>query len=84
MMRFFGRLLSWLGGLVILAGLALLLFVTVVSRSKEVPARTILEVDLETDVVEDRPDDPLGQLSGMSKHDLRSMLQALERAQLPA
>ncbi len=81
MMRFFGRLLSWLGGLVILGGLALLLFVMVATRNKEVPARTILEVDLETDLVEDRPDDPLAQIAGMSKHDLRSLLAALERAQ---
>jgi protease-4 len=81
MRRFFGRLLSWIGGLVILGGVVLLVLFAVATRTKEVPARTILEVDLETALAEDQPDDPLALLSGMGQGDLRSLVRTLERAQ---
>jgi protease-4 len=80
MRRAIGRFLAWMGGLFVLGFLALLVFVVLAKRPKDVPQKTILEVDLETDIVEEQPDNPLAKLAG-EKADLRSLLTSLERAQ---
>jgi protease-4 len=61
--------------------LAAIIAVVVSTHGKEIPKQTILEVDLETDVVEGLPDDALAKLSGMGKLDFRSLIVALARAQ---
>ena len=81
MTRAIGRFLAWLGGLFVLAIVAMLVFVTLARRPKEVPSKTILEIDLESDVVEDRPDNPLAKIMSGEKLELHSLLVTLERAQ---
>lgn len=80
MKRAIGRFLAWIGGIFLLSILAIVFAVALGSREKEVPKQTILEVDLETDIVEDLPDTAWAKLSGMGKLDMRSLLTALQRA----
>ena len=82
MLRAIGRLLAWIGGLVVV--MALLAGAGAIYRAKQkkpVPAKTVLEVNLETALQEYAPDDPLAKLRGNEKVDLHSLTLALERAE---
>lgn len=82
MFRAIGRLLAWIGGLVVV--MALLAGAGAIYRAKQkkpVPAKTVLEVNLETALQEYAPDDPLAKLRGNEKVDLHSLTMALERAE---
>ncbi len=82
MKRAIGRLLAWIGGLVVVFGVvALVMVVYGLRHKKAVPAKTILEVNLESALSEDGPDDPVAKLSGNSKPDLHDLTFALERAE---
>ncbi len=81
MRDFLGRLLTFVGGLVV--GLALVGLVVAGVRQilkPRVPARTLLEVNLEGGLLERMPDDPLAQVMLRSKPTLRSVVDALEKA----
>lgn len=75
----FARFLSWVGGLFLLTILSAVIIAAVAQREKAVPARTILEVNLEVDVVEEAPQHPLAQLTGQGRVSLRTLLAGLER-----
>lgn len=82
MRRAIGRLLAWIGGLVVVAVvLSLVITLYGLRHKKAVPSKTILEVNLETVLSEDPPDDPLAKLSGGHKADLHDITFALERAE---
>ncbi len=63
--------------LAVFAGVALLLFS--VSSTSPVPARVILELDLENGVIETIPDDPMAQIMLGGALQLRDVVEALER-----
>lgn len=81
MRRFIGRVLAWIGGLTV-ASVVLLFVIATISRATKgrVPAKTILEIDLETGLWEDAPDDPLARLTQPSPAVLRDIVEALEKA----
>lgn len=82
MRRAIGRLLAWIGGLVVITAVLSLLIVLLGMRHKKaVPSKTILEVNLETVFSEDGPDNPMAKLAGVSKPDLHDVTLALERAE---
>ena len=82
MRRAIGRLLSWIGGLVVIAVVvSLVIMILGLRHKKAVPSKTILEVNLETVFSEDAPDDPMTKLTGSSKPDLHDLTFALERAE---
>jgi protease-4 len=69
--------------LLVLAVVAIILVITVVAvRAGKggVPDKTILEVNLETEILEYVPADPIAQLMLQDKPRLRRMVEALERA----
>lgn len=83
MRRVVGRILAWIGGIVVLV-VALTVVVALVASSKKkvVPAQTLLEVDFERAIGEDMSDDPVAKLAERgSKLDLRDVLDALEAAE---
>lgn len=82
MRRAIGRLFAWIGGLVVVAVvLSLVITLYGLRHKKAVPHKTILEVNLETALSEDAPDDPVAKLTGAGKADLHDITFALERAE---
>jgi protease-4 len=82
MRRAIGRFFAWIGGLVVIATLlsgAVMLYG--MRHKRAVPARTLLELNLETALSEDAADDPVAKLTGGAKPDLHEILFALERAE---
>jgi len=80
-MNWLSRLLMWIGGIfVIFFVLALVVLVSATSRKGMVAANTVLELDLETGLWEDKPASPLAKLHGGDMPDIRSIVFALERA----
>lgn len=82
MRKFIGKVLAWIGALVVI-GIALILVVATFARSSKgkVPSHTILEVNLETSLVEDEPDDPFAKLAGQHTPVLRDVVEALKKAE---
>lgn len=81
MKKFLVGLLAVIGALTLIGGVVALFFVMVVSFSKgSVPAKTILEVDLETGLVEDIPDDPVAKAFLSDTVVMRDIVDALDRA----
>jgi len=79
--KILARILAVIGGLVVLAlvvglGVGALLGL----GHRRVPAKTILEVDLETDIIEDVPDDPFAAVMLKDTPVLRDLVEALEKA----
>jgi protease-4 len=74
-------LLAAVGALALLA-LLLIMAVAFAMRGtpQRVPSRTILEVNLETRVLEEAPDDPLARVLGDTGPTVRDIVEALERA----
>ena len=75
-----GRFLAWVGGLFLLVLLTAIVVAVVSNRDKAVPARTILEVNLEVELSEDSAQNPLAQLRPDGGSSLRTLLLGLERA----
>lgn len=80
MRKFIGRILAWIGGITI-AFVILVFVIATFTRSTtgKVPSKTILEVNLETDIAEDTSNDPFLRL-GRTTPVLRDMVDALEKA----
>lgn len=75
------RFLTWLGGLALIYLLVIGIVFWVMSRKKDVPKQTILELDLEAEIVEHLPDDPVAQATSTDKLVLHKITMALERAE---
>lgn len=75
------RILAVVGGLAVVAALAGVGAVAVFRLGRaSVPARTILEVNLEQGILEDLPDDPVAAFMMKDKPVIRDTVEALERA----
>ncbi len=75
-----GRFLAWVGGLFLLVLFAAILVAVFSNREKAVPARTILEVNLEVELQEDGQQSPLAQLRPDASGSLRTLIVGLDRA----
>jgi protease-4 len=81
MRKLLGTLLAWIGGITVFLVVILFVIATVARSSKSgVPSRVILEVNLETSMVEDAPDDPFAKLQGARIPVLRDIVEALDKA----
>lgn len=81
MRRFFGRILAWIGGLVVLV-VMVVIGVTIywVRTQEKLPNKVVLAVRLEGEVRESLPQHPLGRLVGMQKTDLHQLIGTLHGA----
>jgi protease IV len=77
--RFFGRFLMGLGGLMLLF-ILLMVAGLLFGRGERVPARVVLELDLERGLVEHVPDDPIAAALSREQLSLRDVVEALHRA----
>jgi protease IV len=81
MRAFLARILTFVGGLVILLAVLALVVVGVKQLMKgRVPARTLLEANFEGGLLERMPSDPLSQIVLKDRPTVRSVLDALEKA----
>ena len=81
MRAFLTRILTFVGGLVILLAVLALVVVGVKQLMKgRVPARTLLEANFEGGLLERMPSDPLAQIMLKDRPTVRSVLDALEKA----
>jgi protease-4 len=76
--RFFGRLLSTIGALVVLAAILGVAAFFIAKRS--IPSKVILEVDLENRLVEYVPDDPVARIVSGRTPTILNLIEALQRA----
>jgi protease-4 len=72
--------LAWLGALALISAIAAALAVMAIARKGRVADNTILELDLERNLVEYVPESPLGQVMYKDAPTLRDVVFALERA----
>jgi protease-4 len=81
MRKFIGRVLAWIGGIVVCLVILIFVIATFARSTKgKVPARAILEINLETGLFEEAPDDPFLRLYGQNVPGLRDIVEALEKA----
>jgi protease-4 len=81
MRKFIGRVLAWIGGIVVCLVILIFVIATFARSTKgKVPARAILEINLETGLFEEAPDDPFLLFSGQNVPGLRDIVEALEKA----
>lgn len=81
MKKILSRLLTVVGALTLLAVIALSLAALWAQRARtRLPAKVLLEVNLETDLPEYLPDDPLAQVMLEGKPTLRGTVEALHKA----
>ncbi len=81
MRKLIGKILAWIGGVVVLLFFLAFVMATMVrSGAGKVPANAILELNLETAVTEDSPDDPLARLSGQHTPSVRDIVEGLQKA----
>jgi protease-4 len=81
MRAFLGRILTIVGGLVVLLAVLGLVVAGVRQLAKgRVPSRTLLEVNLEGGLLERMPSDPLAQIMLKDRPTVRSVVDALEKA----
>ncbi|HUQ93891.1 MAG TPA: signal peptide peptidase SppA [Bryobacteraceae bacterium] len=81
MRRFVVTVLAWIGGFALLLFIAIFFIATVLRPGKgRVPSKAVLEINLETDLIEDRPDDPFARLTGQNTPVVRDIVEALEKA----
>jgi protease IV len=81
MKKFVVRLLAVIGALTILAVIiGLGIWIISLLMRPSVPAKTILEVNLETDLVEYVPEDPVAQALAIETPVVRDIVEALEKA----
>jgi len=74
------RLLAVVGGLTLVVLLLVLTVALVMRASARIPGRTILEVNLETPLIEDVPDDAMARAMLSGRPIVRDLVEALERA----
>ena len=75
------RLLAVIGGLVVLAAVTGLgVWIAVRVSKGAVPGKTVLEANLETELIEDVPDDPAAKVLLRDRLVVRDLVEALERA----
>ena len=74
MRHIISRVLAWVGALFLIGVLTAVLVAVFSSREKAVPAHTILELDLETELHEDTPNHPLAALRPDSGGSLRTLV----------
>ncbi|MFB3814749.1 MAG: signal peptide peptidase SppA [Terriglobales bacterium] len=77
-MKILGRILAIIGGLVVLIVLVALIAAAVRGKGS-VPSRAVLELNLETGLVEDIPEDALAKAMSSGKLTVRDVVEALER-----
>ncbi len=75
------RFLTWIGAIAVIYLIVAGIVFLSMTRKKEVPGRTILELDLEREVVEYVPEDPIAQAAGGDRLVLHKLTMALERAE---
>jgi protease-4 len=80
MRKALARLLAIVGGLVVFLTAVVLVVALAVRLAARVPGKTILEVNLETALVEDIPDDALARAMLSGTPVVRDIVEALERA----
>lgn len=77
----FNRFLAWLGGLTLLSILLMVIVGVAVSYGKKrIPAKTILELNLERETIEDIPDDAMAKAMLRDRLVVRDVVDALDRA----
>lgn len=80
MKRILVRLLAVIGGLTLALLLALVVVAVFVRVAARVPGKTVLEVNLETALIEDVPDDAVARAMLSGRPVVRDLVEALERA----
>lgn len=81
MKRLVGKMLAWIGGIVVVISLLLIGGVmSMRSGTKTVAQNTVLELDLRMGVEEEAPSDPIARLQSGDTPTLRDMVFTLERA----
>jgi len=81
MKRLLGKMLAWIGGIVVILGLLLVGSAIALRNSgKTVSQNTVLELDLQSGVEEETPSDPIARLQSGDAATLRDIVFALERA----
>lgn len=75
------RFLTFIGGITVLFVILGIVLVSTATRKKAVPQQVILELDLEREVVEYLPDDPIAQAAGGERIVLHNLTMTLERAE---
>jgi protease-4 len=81
MRRFIGKVLAWIGGLTVAFFMLAFLIATLARSGKgKIPANTVLELNLETPLAEDAPDDPFAKLRGADRPTVRDIVEGLEKA----
>jgi len=81
MRRFLGTVLAWIGGITIFFLVIVFVIATFARSTKaRIPAKTILEANFETNLLEDAPNDPLAKLQGVRTPVLRDVVDALGKA----
>jgi protease-4 len=76
-----GRVLAVIGALTLVFIVAIFLIATFARAGKgTIASKTILEIDLETELREQEPNDPFARLAGKSTPVLRDIVDALEKA----
>lgn len=73
--------LTWLGAVAVIYLIVAGIVFLAMNRKKPVPNKTILELDLEREVVQYMPRDPLSQATGSDRLVLHDLTMALERAE---
>ncbi len=82
MRRFIGKFFAWIGGLVVVGGLLSIGLLIYLAQSKpKIPTKVILELDLESGLVENLPEDPISKMMNAEKADLRTLLTTLQIAE---
>ncbi|HEV8524746.1 MAG TPA: signal peptide peptidase SppA [Terriglobales bacterium] len=77
----FNRFLAWLGGLTLLSIVLMVIVVVAVSYGKKrIPAKTVLELNLERETIEDIPDDAVAKAMLRDRLVVRDVVDALDRA----
>ncbi len=79
MKQYLKRLFTWIGGAVFFYALFLIVVVVVVRLGERVPAKAILEINLEKELVEAVPDDPVAKALLRNQPAVRDIVEALER-----
>jgi protease-4 len=82
-MRFLGKavviILSAVGAVTLL-GMALLVVAALQSRPQPLPARVVLSLNLDAEIAEALPDDPIARLATHRGYVMSDLVQALDRA----
>lgn len=81
MRRTIGKIFAWIGFVFVVLVVVGVIAAVRLGKKKEVPAKALLELNLEQELVETESSDPLAQLTGKNKLSMRDVLDALEKAE---